>query len=210
MPLEDALKACPVVAILRGVRPDEVVAHAEALFEAGVLGAEVPLNSPQPLRSIDHLARAFEGRMVCGAGTVLQPGQVDQVAEAGGQIIVSPNANVAVIRRAVELELCAAPGFATPSEAFMAIEAGARHLKLFPAVTYGPEHVNQLKAVLPPDVVIWAVGGVAAHNLAAWWACGVRAFGIGSGLYRPGQTPRQTLEKARQIVSAAAALREMA
>lgn len=207
MTLDDALQACPVVAILRGVRPEEVVGVAEALLEAGVVGVEVPFNSPEPLESIALLAKNFEGRMVCGAGTVLQRGQVDKVAAAGGRIIVSPNTDDEVIRRAVLLKMEPAPGFATASEAFAALKAGARHLKLFPAVTYGPAHVKQLKAVLPPEAVVWAVGGVGAPNMAEWWAAGVRAFGIGSELYRPGQSPRQTLEKARRVVNAATALR---
>ncbi len=207
MTLDEALAQCPVVAIIRGVRPEEVEAHAQALFDAGVRGVEVPLNSPEPLDSIARLARGFGERMACGAGTVLHAHEVDAVAEAGGRIIVSPNTQVEVIRRAVALGLDPAPGFATASEAFAAIAAGARSLKLFPAVTYGPAHVKQLKAVLPPDVKIWAVGGVGAEDMRAWWDAGVRAFGIGSESYRPGQTPQETLDKGRKLVAAAAALR---
>lgn len=206
MTLDEALKECPVIAILRGVKPDEVLGVAEALYEAGVRGVEVPLNSPDPLLSIERLCQTFEGRMICGAGTVLRISDVDQVAERGARIIVSPNTNLAVVRRAVELELDPAPGFATATEAFQALDAGARHLKLFPAVTYGSQHVRQLKAVLPAQAVVWAVGGVGAPAMAEWWLAGVRAFGIGSEIYRPGQTPRQTLEKARQLTAAAAAL----
>lgn len=203
MKLEAALGECPVVAIVRGITADEILDHAEALHAAGVRGMEVPLNSPDPLASIRKLAEAYGDRMAVGAGTVLTPDRVDAVAEAGGRLIVSPNTEEGVIRRAVELGLDPAPGFATASEAFRAVAAGARHLKLFPAVTYGPAHVKQLKAVLPPEAVVWAVGGVGPDSMADWWTAGARAFGLGGELYRPGQSPRETAEKARRVVEAA-------
>jgi 2-dehydro-3-deoxyphosphogalactonate aldolase len=204
--LDDALAECPIVAILRGVKPDEVLAHAEAFYEAGVRAIETPLNSPHPLDSIRKLAEAFGDRMAVGGGTVLTAAGVDDVAAAGGRIIVSPNTSREVIRRAVELKLDPAPGFVTPTEAFTALEAGARHLKLFPAVTYGPAHVKQIRAVLPSDAVIWAVGGVGAEEMADWWAAGCRAFGIGRELYRPGQRAEETAERASRLVAAARAL----
>lgn len=206
MTLDDALAECPIVAILRGVRPDEVLDHAEALFAAGVRGLEVPLNSPDPLESIRRLAQAWGARMVVGAGTVLDAGKVDAVAQAGGTLIVSPNTDQAVIRRTVELGLDPAPGFATASEAFQALALGARHLKLFPAVTYGPGHVKQLKAVLPASAVLWAVGGVGPDNMAAWWAARARAFGLGGELYKAGQTVAETAAKAARAVAAARTL----
>jgi 2-dehydro-3-deoxyphosphogalactonate aldolase len=202
MKLEAALGEAPVVAIVRGVRPDEILDHAQALFEAGVRGVEVPLNSPEPLTSIQALAAEFGDRMAVGAGTVLTAERVDAVAEAGGRIIVSPNTSGEVIRRAVALGLDPAPGFATATEAFAAIEAGARHLKLFPAVTYGTAHLRQLKAVLPADVTVWAVGGVGPDSMAEWWAAGARAFGLGGELYRAGQTPAETVEKAARVMAA--------
>lgn len=205
--LDDALAECPVVAIVRGVRPDEILAHAEALYAAGVRGVEVPLNSPAPLDSIRQLAETWGGRMVVGAGTVLTAGGVDEVAAVGGQIIVSPNTSHEVIARAVELKLDPAPGFSTPTEAFAAIAAGARHLKLFPAVSFGPAHVKQIKAVLPPEIVVWAVGGVGPDQMADWWSAGARAFGLGGELYRAGQTADETAEKARRVVAAVRALR---
>ena len=205
--LDDALAECPVVAIVRGVRPDEILAHAEALYAAGVRGVEVPLNSPQPLDSIRSLAQAYGDRMVVGAGTVLTAGGVQDVAGVGGRIIVSPNTSTEVIRAAVDLKLDPAPGFSTPTEAFLAIDAGAKHLKLFPAVTYGPAHVKQIKAVLPPEAVVWAVGGVGPAQMAEWWAAGCRAFGLGGELYRAGQTPAETAEKAKRVVEAVRALR---
>lgn len=205
--LDAALAECPVVAIVRGVRPDEILAHAEALYGAGVRGVEVPLNSPEPLDSIRKLAEAWGERMAVGAGTVLTAAGVDDVAEVGGRIIVSPNTSCEVIRRAVQRGLDPAPGFSTPTEAFMALEAGARHLKLFPAVSFGPAHVKQIKAVLPPEAVVWAVGGVGPAEMADWWRAGCGAFGIGGELYRPGQTPAETAEKAARVVAAARALR---
>ena len=206
MTLDDALAECPVVAILRGVRPDEVLDHAVALFAAGVRGIEVPLNSPDPIASIAKLAGAWGGRTVVGAGTVLSAERVEAVAGAGGTIIVAPNTVVDVIRRAVELGLDPAPGFATATEAFVALEAGARHLKLFPAATYGPAHLKQLKAVLPPAATLWAVGGVGPDSLADWWAAGARAFGLGGEIYRAGQSVAETAEKAARVVAAARAL----
>lgn len=205
--LDDALAECPVVAILRGVRPDEILDHAEALYAAGVRGVEVPLNSPDPLASIRKLAEAWGDRMAVGGGTVLTAASVDDIASAGGRIIVSPNTAPEVITRAVELRLDPAPGFSSPTEAFAAIAAGAKHLKLFPAVTYGPAHVKQIKAVLPPEAVVWAVGGVGPAQMSDWWAAGARAFGIGGDVYRPGQSPAETADKARRLVEAARALR---
>jgi 2-dehydro-3-deoxyphosphogalactonate aldolase len=206
MTLDDALAECPVVAIVRGVRPDEVLAHAEALFAAGVRGVEVPLNSPDPLASIGRLAERYGVRMVVGAGTVLTAAQVDAVAQAGGRLIVAPNTSPEVIRRAVALGLDPAPGFASATEAFMALEAGAKHLKLFPAVTYGPAHLRQLKAVLPPQAVVWGVGGVGPDTMQDWWRAGARAFGLGGEIYRAGQSVAETAEKAARVVAAARAL----
>jgi 2-dehydro-3-deoxyphosphogalactonate aldolase len=206
MTLEEALAASPMVAILRGVTPDEVVDISQALYEAGIRGIEVPFNSPDPLVSIERLSKAFGDKLVSGAGTVLTPAQVQQVADVGGKIIVSPNTNQAVIRKTVELGLYPAPGFATLSEAFSAIEAGATHLKLFPAATYGPGHVRQMKAVLPKTTTVWAVGGVGAADMADWWAAGCRAFGIGGEIYKVGQTAEESSIKAKILVEAASKL----
>ncbi|HSV03290.1 MAG TPA: 2-dehydro-3-deoxy-6-phosphogalactonate aldolase [Phenylobacterium sp.] len=202
MTLDEAIEEAPVVAIVRGVRPDEILDHAQALYDAGVRGVEVPLNSPEPIESIRRLSERFGERMVTGGGTVLRAQDVERIAAAGGRIVVAPNTAPEVIRRAVALGLDPLPGFATPSEAFTAIEAGARRLKLFPAATYGPGHVKQLKAVLPAEVSIWAVGGVGAEDLAAWWAAGVRAFGLGGELYRAGQSVAETSDKARRVIAA--------
>jgi 2-dehydro-3-deoxyphosphogalactonate aldolase len=207
MRLEDALVECPVVAIVRGIRPDEVLDHAQALYAAGVRSVEVPLNSPDPIQSIGRLADAWDERMAVGGGTVLSADRVDAVAQAGGQLIVAPNTDPAVIRRALDLGLVPAPGFATASEAFAAFDAGARHLKLFPAATYGPGHMKQLKAVLPLEAVVWAVGGVGPDTMADWWEAGAHAFGLGGEIYRAGQSVADTAAKAARIVAAARALR---
>jgi len=179
---------------------------AEALYEAGVRGIEIPLNSPDPLESLRILTAAFGKEMACGAGTVLNIQAVQAAAEAGATIIVAPNTRGDVIRKAVSLGLDPIPGVATATEAFDAIDAGARHLKLFPASTYGPSHLRQLSAVLPPGVCVWAVGGVGPDDLAAWWAAGARAFGVGGELYRPGQTAEETREKAARLAAAARGL----
>jgi len=206
MKLEAALSHTPLVAIIRGVRPGEVLAVAEALYEAGVRVVEVPLNSPEPLESIARL-RDFRPDLVYGAGTVLRPGAVDAVAQAGGQVIVSPNTDCAVIRRAVERGLAPMPGFASPTEAFCALEAGAKHLKLFPASTYGPRHLKALAAVLPPEAVVQPVGGVRPEDMAEWWAAGARGFGLGSELYKPGMTSEEVHARAVKAVAAVRALR---
>ena len=201
MKLEDALAEAPVIAIIRGVRPDEVLEVAEALYAGGVRVVEVPLNSPEPLDSIARL-RAVEDRMVQGAGTVLTPEAVDAVASAGGRIIVSPNTDPAVIARTVERGLASFPGFGSASEAFAALKAGATHLKLFPAATYGVGHLAALKAVLPGAAALMPVGGVGPKDMADWWAAGARGFGLGSEIYKPGRPLDEIEQRARAAVAA--------
>jgi len=196
------LDELPLIAILRGVTPDTVVGVGEALHAAGVRVIEVPLNSPQPLKSIALLAEAMGERCLVGAGTVLSAGSVDDVARAGGALIVTPNTDAAVIARAVERNLIVTPGFATPSEAFAAIRAGARRLKLFPAASYGPAHLRALKAVLPAEVPIFAVGGIGAGDMGTWIAAGGAGFGLGSELFKPGMALAEIAQRARQIVAA--------
>lgn len=206
MTLDEAMRTAPVVAILRGITPDEIEAHAEALHDAGVRIVEIPLNSPEPFESLRRLAERWADRMVCGSGTVLAPDLVDEVARAGGSIVVSPNTNPAVISRSRQLGLAPLPGIQTATEAFTAYEAGARHLKLFPASTVGPGHLKALMAVLPRDAVVLAVGGAGPGNMADWWAAGARGFGLGSEIYRPGQTPAETADRARAAIAAFAPL----
>jgi 2-dehydro-3-deoxyphosphogalactonate aldolase len=202
MTLEEATQNVPLIAILRGVRPEEVLDHADALIEAGIRVIEAPLNSPEPLRSIEALATRFGNLAVVGAGTVLSVDEVDQVARAGGQIIVSPNTNTAVIARAVALGLIPLPGVFTPTEAFAGIAAGATSLKLFPAQSAGPGHLNAWRAVLPKAVDVYAVGGVKPTEMSVWRAAGARGLGLGSELYRPGQAPKETGVRAVQAVAA--------
>ena len=194
----------PVVAILRGIRPDEAVAVAEALIDAGIVIIEVPLNSPQPLASIERLASTLAAQAVFGAGTVLDEDAVDRVADAGGQIIVAPNTSAGVIERALHRDLVPMPGWATATDAFAAYAAGARYLKLFPAGTYGVAHLKAMQAVLPDNAKILAVGGVGSTNAREWRAAGVSGFGIGSELYRAGSTPDAVHDKAVALVRALA------
>jgi len=197
-----AEKAPGIVAILRGITPHECVALAGVLVDAGIRLIEVPLNSPQPLESIAQLQQAFGSRALIGAGTVLTTADVDAVAAAGGRLVVSPNADAAVIARAIALGLEPMPGFLSPTEAFSAIAAGARHLKLFPARTAGVQHLAALREVLPRDVRVWAVGGVSAANLGEWVAHGAAGIGVGGSLYRPGATPEVLAGAARDLVAA--------
>jgi 2-dehydro-3-deoxyphosphogalactonate aldolase len=202
MNFDAAFTRCPLIAILRGVQPDEVEGIGEALVEAGFTLIEVPLNSPDPLESIARLARRFEGRAAIGAGTVLNEGQVAAVIGAGGTMIISPNANPAVIAASVRARAVSLPGIATPSEAFAALEAGATALKLFPAEGSSPAVLKAMRAVLPNDVRVLPVGGINPGNMAPWLAAGAAGFGLGSALYAPGTSADQVGENARAFVEA--------
>ena len=193
---------CPLVAIIRGVTPDEAEAVGEAIFEAGIRIIEVPLNSPEPLKSIERLAKRMGERALVGAGTVLEAGQVAQVKDAGGQLIVSPNANVEVIAATAAAGMVSCPGFFTPSEAFAAIAAGAHALKLFPAEAATPAYVKAQRAVLPRDIPILVVGSVKPELMSAWIEAGADGFGLGSGVFKPGDSAAQVLEHARVYVAA--------
>lgn len=196
---------CPLIAILRGVRPDEVEAIGDALVEGGVRIIEVPLNSPDPIASIARLSERLKGRALIGAGTVLQVAQIDPIRAAGGRLIVSPSVNPAVIAATVAAGMVSCPGYSTPSEAFAALDAGAHALKLFPAEAASPAVVRAQRAVLPKDVRLIIVGGVGSDTMAPWLTAGADGFGLGSGIYRPGQSPLETLAKARAFTSALAA-----
>ncbi len=186
MNLEQALHRCPLVAILRGVSPVGCLDVAEVLLECGITIIEVPLNSPQPLESIERLARAHAGHALIGAGTVLYEAEVEAVARAGGRLLVAPNTNVSVIARARQHGMITLPGFATPSEAFAALEAGAAGLKLFPAEANPPTVLKALRAVLPRNAPVLPVGSIGLGNMAGYWAAGANGFGLGSSLYQPG------------------------
>jgi 2-dehydro-3-deoxyphosphogalactonate aldolase len=191
-----------LVAILRGLRPDEAVGVGEALFEAGISVMEVPLNSPDPFRSISALVARFGTDALVGAGTVLTADDVKRTADAGGRLIVSPNCNAAVIRTTKQLGLMSYPGVFTASECFAAIDAGADALKLFPAGVAGPAGLAALKAVLPPTLDVYPVGGVNVGNMRTWHDAGAAGYGIGTGIYRPGFTAAEVRQKATELVAA--------
>lgn len=199
-----AFSTCPLVAILRGLTPDEALRVGDALVQAGFGLIEVPLNSPDPLRSIALLSEHLAGRALVGAGTVLAPAQVDAVAEAGGALIVSPNTDAAVIRATVVAGLVSLPGYQTPTEAFTAIAAGATALKLFPADIASPAALRAHRAVLPANTRVLAVGGVTPDSIAEWRDAGADGFGLGSNLYKPGKS---AVEVARAATTFVAALR---
>jgi 2-dehydro-3-deoxyphosphogalactonate aldolase len=204
--LQDHLAPLPLVAILRGVEPDAAVAIGQALMAAGLRAIEVPLNSPQPLQSIAALAAAFGAHALIGAGTVLDPADVERVAAAGGRLIVMPHADHAVIRAAKARGLLCVPGMATPSEAFGALAAGADALKLFPAEALPPAVVKAWRAVLPRDTWLLPVGGITPEHMAPYAAAGADGFGLGSALYQPGMSASTVAAHAGKF---AAAYREL-
>lgn len=202
MDLRELLAACPLVAILRGVRPDEVEAVGDALVNAGLRVIEVPLNSPDPMDSIARLARRFGAGVLVGAGTVRRTAEVDAVADAGGRVIVTPHADPALVRAAKARGLLAAPGFFTPAEAFSLLDAGADALKLFPAEAGSPAMLRALRAVLPPGTMVLPVGGMDAGTIPAWRDAGAAGFGIGSALYKPGDSADTVRSKAAKLLAA--------
>lgn len=198
--LAKALQTIPLVAILRGLTPAEALPIGEALVNTGWSLIEVPLNSPQPLDSIAAMAQAFPQALV-GAGTVLTVADVRNVHAAGGQLIVSPNFNPAVVHEAVRLGLVCMPGVMTASEAFAALEAGAAGLKIFPAEMITPAVVKALRAVLPPATVVLPVGGITLENMRSYLAAGASGFGIGSALYKPSMTVQQVSASAIKFIA---------
>ena len=200
--LKRRLAECPLVAIIRGVTPPEAEAIARAIFDAGIRIIEVPLNSPDPYASIETIARAFGDSALIGGGTVLRAEDVARLRDAGGRLVVSPNTYDPVIEASVAAGLVSTPGYFTPSEAFTAVRAGAHGLKLFPAEAASPAVLKAQKAVIPADVPVLAVGGITPENMAAWKQVGAAGFGLGSGLYKPGQSAEETAAKARAYVAA--------
>lgn len=197
----ESLDALPLIAILRGLKPDEAMEIGEAIVAAGFRCLEVPLNSPEPLESIRRLRQALDGRALVGAGTVLSVTAAREVADAGGQLIISPNTNVEVIAETKTLGLLSLPGFFTPSEAFAALDAGADALKLFPAEVAGPKGLKAVRAVLPAATRIYPVGGVDPDSMAAWRSAGASGFGIGSAVFKPGQSAGQVGHQAATFVA---------
>jgi len=200
------LTPLPLVAVLRGITPGEVIAVGAALVENGFRILEVPLNSPDPFDSIATLAREFGERCLTGAGTVLRVADVARVADAGGRLIVMPHGDVAIIREAKRLGLACLPGVATPTEAFAALDAGADGLKMFPAEQLSPSVLKAWRAVLPKDALVFPVGGIRPDNMAPYWAAGASGFGTGSNLYQPGAPPSTVRKVAGEFAAAFAAL----
>jgi 2-dehydro-3-deoxyphosphogalactonate aldolase len=201
--LREALRQCPIAAILRGVTPDEIDAVGDALVEAGITVIEVPLNSPQPFASIERLAVRHGGHALVGAGTVLEVADVARVAAAGGRLIVAPNFDAGVVLAAKAAQLGALPGVMTPSEGFAALKAGADGLKLFPAEIIPPAVFKAWRAVFPADTLMLAVGGVGVDNLKSYADAGASGYGIGSALYKPGRPAEEVGKLARSLVAAA-------
>lgn len=201
------LKECPLVAILRGITPDEAEPVGDALVAAGFRLIEVPLNSPQPLESIAQLAARFGEVATIGAGTVTAVAEVGTIRDAGGTLVVSPHTDERVIAATAAEGMISLPGFLTPSEAFSALRAGAHALKLFPAEAATPTALKAQRAVLPSEVPILPVGGIIPDNLAPWLTAGANGFGLGSALYRPGITAAEVSERARRFVAALAEAR---
>ena len=204
--LDGYLSELPLMAILRGITPEECEPVVEALFAAGFRMVEVPLNSPQPLQSIERIAKAFGDQMLIGAGTVLTPDEVTHVNDSGGTLIVTPNTNVDVIGPAVKLDLTCIPGAATPSEAFTAMAAGAHAVKVFPAEMIGPKILASWRAVIPDTVPLLPVGGIDSHNMAEYWQAGAAGFGLGSALYKPGKSLGDISASATKLVWSATSL----
>jgi len=199
-----AFASCPLVAILRGVRPDEVVAIGEELVAAGFTLIEVPMNSPDPLDSVARLVAALGDRAMIGAGTVLTPAQVDSVREAGGRMVISPNMNADVIRASVAAGMVSLPGIATPTEALAALDAGATALKLFPAEAASPAVLKAMRAILPRETRVLPVGGIVPDGMGPWREAGAAGFGLGSALYKPGLSADAVGANARAFVAALA------
>ncbi|MGL3607745.1 2-dehydro-3-deoxy-6-phosphogalactonate aldolase [Rhizobium sp. G187] len=191
-----------LVAILRGIKPEEIEAAVDALVEAGFEAIEVPLNSPDPFVSIEKARKLAPANVLIGAGTVLEVSQVDRLHDAGGNLLVTPNVEPDVIRRAVSHGMVTMPGVFTPTEALLAAKSGAAALKFFPASVLGPSGISAIKAILPPNLPIGAVGGVSDANFADYWKVGVRAFGLGSNLYKPGDDAATIGNRAVKSVAA--------
>jgi len=191
-----------IIAILRGIAPDDAKAIGEALIETGITTIEIPLNSPRPLESIALLAKAFGSVATIGAGTVLSVQSVREIASAGGRIIVSPNFDAEVVQETKSLNMASWPGVLSPTECFAALKAGADGLKIFPCSVLGPSGVKAIRAVLPPETSVYAVGGAGPANFSDWIAAGVNGFGIGTALYQPGHSVAQVRQAAVDIVRA--------
>lgn len=201
MTLKAWIEKSPLIAILRGVKPSEVEAICAVLEEAGIAIVEVPLNSPEPLKSIESLSRRFGDRMLIGAGTLTNTSEVTNVASAGGKLIVTPHADFTIVHAAKDTGLIAIPGFFNPTEAFALLHAGADGIKLFPADVAGPGMLKAMRAVLPKDTIVIPVGGIGGAQIPGWLAVGAQGFGLGSSLYIPGDKPDDVKAKANALIT---------
>jgi 2-dehydro-3-deoxyphosphogalactonate aldolase len=202
MPADALLRAVPLVAILRGVIPARAVETAQTLFDSGFRVIEVPLNSPEPFESIEAIARTLGDACLCGAGTVIRVPDVRRAQDAGARLIVAPNFDADVVVDALARDFVVMPGIATATEAFAAIQAGATHLKLFPAATYGPAHLRALLSVMPAQARLYPVGGVGAAQLPRWKEAGAAGFGFGTDLFKPSYSISEIRARANQIIAA--------
>jgi 2-dehydro-3-deoxyphosphogalactonate aldolase len=200
--LSSWLRRCPVVAILRGIKPEEAESICAILEEAGIVIVEVPLNSPNALLSVSILSRVFGNRMLIGVGTLTDPKQVTEVAAAGGRLIVTPHADTTIVRAAKATGLFAVPGFFNPTEAFALLQAGADAIKLFPSEVLGIPMLKALRAVLPSNTIVIPVGGINAKNIALWMSAGALGVGAGSSIYKPGDTAVVVETKATELIDA--------
>jgi 2-dehydro-3-deoxyphosphogalactonate aldolase len=196
------LQQCPIIAILRGIKPEEAEAICATLEKAGIAIVEVPLNSPNALMSVSILSQVFGNRMLIGAGTLTDPKQVAEVAAAGGRLIVTPHADTEIVREAKRAGLYAVPGFFNPTEAFALLRVGADAIKLFPSEVLGIPMLRAIQAVLPGDTIVIPVGGVDAQNVVPWMTAGARGVGVGSSIYKPGDDAAIVETKARVLVDA--------
>ncbi|MCV6604039.1 MAG: 2-dehydro-3-deoxy-6-phosphogalactonate aldolase [Porticoccaceae bacterium] len=199
---DQLLQQHPIIAILRGIQPSEILDVADILVAEGIRVIEVPLNSPDPYTSIQLLCERYGHNCLCGAGTVVTAEQVDKVHQAGGKLVVAPNTDTAVIKRSLELGMIPTPGFQTPSEAYQAIHAGATYLKMFPAVNIGLGYFKSISTILPREVKVVATGGINPDNLGQWLQAGVAGLGIGGDLYKPGVSLEDLKQKAQALVAA--------
>jgi 2-dehydro-3-deoxyphosphogalactonate aldolase len=206
-PLAAYLSPLPLIAVLRGIAPEEVDGVGDALVDAGFRVLEVPLNSPRPYESIGRLAQRFGATCLIGAGTVLDVADVARVREAGGRIVVMPHADLAIVREAKRLGMVCCPGVATPTEAFAALAAGADGLKMFPAEALPPPVLKAWRAVLPKEALVFAVGGIRPDTMQGYWSAGASGFGTGSNLYKPGADPADVRRVAGEFAAAFAGLK---
>jgi 2-dehydro-3-deoxyphosphogalactonate aldolase len=208
--LKTWLHRCPLIAILRGIRPEEAASICSVLEKVGIVIVEVPLNSPDALKSISNLSQVFGNRMLVGAGTLTEPQQVTEVAAAGGRLIVTPHAHIEIVRAAKAAGLFAVPGFFNPTEAFALLQAGADAIKLFPSEVLGVPMLKALQAVLPDSTIVIPVGGVTRETIAPWMTAGARGIGVGSSIYKPGDDASLVEEKAKTLMDAVRACKTSA